>query len=100
MKPVVILFLLSVFYGCTKETPIPEDKFIMVYTDLIIAQDTSRIGPSGMDSLRAIIYERHNITRDDYTATLDYYNEKPERWETFFSKVIIRLEEMQVKRGS
>lgn len=88
----LILFcLLIIPSGCNNQDIIEEDKMVLIYTDLLIAQDTTS---SNIDteSLRTSVLRNHNVTEDEYTRTIEYYNEDIERWEIFFDKVTAHLE--------
>lgn len=61
----------------------------------MFAQDTSLINNKNVDSVRTEIFARHNITPEDYQRTLDFYNRTPEKWESFFDKVIARIEKLK-----
>ena len=91
----VTLIILS---ACEKEPDIPEDKFIKVYVDLLIMQDTTSTDSFSLDSLKAIVFEKNNITVEQYDATIQYYNEHPKRWEEFFDKALAYGEKL--KKGA
>ena len=80
--------------SCSDEKVIDEDKFILVYADLIIAQDTSK-SSAETDSIKQLVFSRHNITDNEYENTIDYYNRDPERWEEFFNKAIAHVESLR-----
>jgi protein-tyrosine-phosphatase len=101
MKNIILLAIfLLLLSGCSRSNRIEEEKFIQVYTDLVIAQDTSRASAIEMDSVREMIYSRYNITKDEYRETIDYYNAKPERWEAFFNEVILHIEKKQQEEAA
>ena len=83
---VSIFILLSFLQGCSKTKVLNEDKFMNVYVDLVVAQDTSNAPIAKFDSLRAIVFKRDGIKKEEYDATINYYNSKPERWQKFFMK--------------
>lgn len=89
-----LLFLLTI---CSEKTPIPEEKLILIYIDLMFAQDTLLITTDNVDSLKSEVFQRHKITEDDYKTTLEHYNKSPERWEIFFDKVIDYVESLKTK---
>ena len=77
-----ILFLFS---SCSDDNKIKEEKFIKIYTDLVIAKDTSKIKTA---ELKSIIFKKYEVSNTDYENTLKYYNEDPRRWDEFFKKTI------------
>jgi hypothetical protein len=93
-----ILLLLSFLIfagGCSDSKLLKEEKFLRVYTDLVIAQDTSNADYNKIDGLKQIIFKKHNITNEQYERTFNYYNENPSRWDAFFEKVIHHVEALK-----
>ena len=93
------------FSACQNQNRINEDKFVKIYTDMVIAQD-SIIDRKTPDSLQVVnprtnarneILKRYNVSLDQYQSTVDYYNQDPERWQTFFDKVIAEVDSMKTK---
>ena len=95
---IFIFVILILFPACEKEPAISEDKFIKVYVDLLIIQDTTSTDSFSLDSLKAIVFEKNNITAEQYDATIQYYNEHPKRWEDFFDKALAYGEKL--KKGA
>ena len=78
--------------GCDKEPPIPEEKFIKVYVDLLIIQDTTNTDTFSLDSVKTIVFDRHSISVEQYDATINYYNSEPEKWQAFFDSATVYVE--------
>lgn len=99
MKKLFILSLiLLLFTFCSEQKQsIPEDRLIILYTDLMFAQDTVLINDDNVDSLKTVVFERHNISEEDYLQTIDFYNKTPERWEKFFDRVVEYIESLKSK---
>jgi Domain of unknown function (DUF4296) len=93
-KLILLLFLLS-FAGCTHK--INEDKFILVYSDLVIAQDTIK-NNNNISTIKNTVFRKYNVTEKEYTETLNYYNSDPRKWEPFFNKTISHLEDLRSKK--
>ena len=91
---IVPIFLIN---SCSEEEVILEEKFIHVYVDLMIVQDTTRTNPLPLDSLKEIVFTKHDITSELYDKTIARYNSSPEDWEEFFDKAIAYLEELKTK---
>ncbi|MCL5030262.1 MAG: DUF4296 domain-containing protein [Bacteroidetes bacterium] len=89
---ITILLFLS---GCSKNSKIDEDKFIKIYTDIVVAQDTIKAPSYKFDSLKTVVFNRYGITSKDYNSTIDYYNQDPQRWEKFFDKVTAYVEKLK-----
>lgn len=92
---IFITVFIIILTGC-KEQPVSEDKFIKVYTDLIIAQDTANTAFT-LDEVKRAVFAKYKVTDEDYNNTFKYYNENPERWEIFFDKAIAYLESQRNK---
>ncbi len=96
LLPLLIIFALLI-NNCSEDEVIPEEKFIQVYVDLMIVQDTTRSNPLPLDSLKEIVFTKHDITSELYDKTIAKYNSSPEDWEEFFDKAIAYLEELKTK---
>ena len=84
------------FQGCEKEAKvIPEEKFIKVYVDLLILQDTTSTDSLSLDSLKTLVFKNHNVSTEEYDETIRYYNSEPKKWEEFFDKAITYAEELK-----
>jgi len=88
----IITFL--ILPGCDKKNTIDDNKMVLIYTDILIAQDTSSVENINVDSLRTMVLNRHQISEDEYRKTIEYYNEDRERWENFFDRVTKHIEEL------
>lgn len=97
---VLILFTALLNLACEEKSPISEEKFIEVYVDLLIVQDTTRTDSLSLDSLKSVIFTKHNIDSKTYDATITYYNAEPKRWEKFFDKAIAYAEELRNEAGN
>ena len=93
-------FFLSVFLlafiiiSCDDKPPITEQKFMQVYVDLLIAQDTTTT-LFNYDSLKSIILAKHKINEMQYESMINYFNEQPEKWTPFFDSATIYLERLK-----
>lgn len=94
-----LLITTFLFISCSEEEVIPEEKFIRVYVDLMIVQDTTRTNPLPLDSLKRIVFTKHEITSGLYDNTIAKYNSSPEDWEEFFNRAIAYLEELKAKNN-
>jgi Domain of unknown function (DUF4296) len=92
----LLLLLLLSFTGCSHK--INEDKFILIYSDLVIAQDTLK-GNFKQDEIKNTVFKRYNVSETEYIETLNYYNSDPRKWEPFFNKTISHLEGLRSKKG-
>ncbi len=90
-----IIFL----YGCSGNKVINEDKFVKIYSDLIIAQDTAGGNYKSNNELKKEVMKRYNVTQEQYKETVTYYNKEPHRWESFFTKVTAYINELKKKNS-
>ena len=95
-KVFFLLLILFSFAGCSHK--ISEDKFILVYSDLVIAQDTLK-GNLKQGEIKNLVFKRYNVSENEYNETLNYYNSNPRKWEAFFNKTISHLEGLRSKKG-
>lgn len=94
-KTIILLFFsFLILTGC-KTKRIDEDKFIKIYTDIIIMKDTTGIS---IDNVKKEVFQKYNTSDKEYQNTLNYYNEDPEKWEAFFDKAIAYLENQKNKK--
>lgn len=82
----------SIFSGCGSDNIIPEDKFVEVYTDIILATDTSSENLPSKDDIIKNVLMKHSVTLEEYKSMVQYYNQETERWEKFFTKAAAYLE--------
>jgi|YelNatPaOPRAMG01_1025707.scaffolds.fasta_scaffold00724_13 hypothetical protein len=90
-----MICIISFINGCSNDNIISEDKFVKIYSDLIIAQDTISSRAKNNQELRKEILNRYNVTDDQYKATVDFYNKNPNHWEEFFTKVTAYINELK-----
>jgi hypothetical protein len=89
------LFSLILFSSCSNEKVIEEEKFIEVYVDLLIMQDTTSANQNSIDSIKSIVFQKHSITAKDYEQTIELYNSSPEKWDEFFDKATAYVEKLK-----
>jgi hypothetical protein len=95
-KNITIIFLMTVIiFSCSKDDILPEDKFIKIYIDILVAQDTLTDNSISNDSLKTLILKKHNVIDSVFTKTIEYYNYDPAKWEKFFEEAIKHVEELK-----
>ncbi len=92
IKLTLLVVFSLLFSACDKEPPIPEEKFIKVYVDLLVIQDTTTSSTFSLDSVKTLVFTRHNISDEDYDETINYYNSQPEKWVAFFDSATAYVE--------
>jgi len=94
-KGLLVILFLFLFAGCSNR--INEDKFVLVFSDLVIAQDS--LGNNfKQDAVKTTVFKKYNITNKEYDATLAYYNSNPKKWDQFFNKAIAHLEDLRTRK--
>lgn len=91
----MFIFFLS---SCSDNKVITEDKFVKIYSDLVIAQDTIPKNVTVFNSTKQKIFKKYNVTSEQYKSTIEYYNKNYERWKNFFAKVTAHIESMKGKK--
>jgi hypothetical protein len=99
MKPKLCIFFLVLLLisSCSNDKILDEDKFVKIYTDLVIAHDTLPGGRANFDSVKLNIYKKYGITSGQYDSTVNYYNEDIERWQGFFDKTTAYIDTLKHK---
>jgi len=95
-KNITIVFLITVFiFSCSNDDILPEDKFVKIYIDILVAQDTLNDNSISNDSLKTLILQKYNVADSVFTKTIEYYNYDPAKWEKFFEDAIKHVEELK-----
>lgn len=98
LKIIFLIISTLILSACDKGSPIPEKEFIKVYVDLLIIQDTTAAETFSLDSIKTLVFTKHNISSEQYDETINYYNSQPERWIAFFDSATVYVE--RLKRDS
>jgi len=96
-KYFLLVLIFFLFAYCSEKPPVPEEKMILIYTDLMFAQDTVLVTSENIDSLKSEVFKRNDVSENDYVSTLEFYNKSPQRWEKFFKRVIEYVESLKTK---
>lgn len=92
--PTALLFIIVfLFTNCDSKKTIPEEEFVIIYAELVSRQDQISDTTITLKNIREEILREHNYSEKDYTETIKYFNDSPEKWEDFFNKVIAYLEQ-------
>jgi hypothetical protein len=90
----LILISIPIFVSCENSPPIPEKKFIKIYYEMTIMQDTTSLTQA---QIRKNLLKKYNFSEEKYDQTIKFYNSSPERWNKFFDKVLIYLQDLQAE---
>ncbi len=93
---VLTAVLCSLMAGCGDEPDqkIPGEKMVDVYADVLIVTSAYEAGEEPVDYFEQLdsVFTEHNVDRDIFFSTLDYYREDPYRWKDLLDRVIAELE--------
>jgi hypothetical protein len=92
----LLIFLFFFISACDKGPPIQEEKFIKVYVDLLIVQDSTTAETFSLDSIKTLVFTKHNISSEQYDETINYYNSRPEKWAAFFDSTTAYVERLKL----
>ncbi|MFZ0455447.1 MAG: DUF4296 domain-containing protein [Ignavibacteriaceae bacterium] len=90
-------FLSLFIISCSKNKILDEDKFVKVYTDLVIAHDTIPGKTASFDSVKYAVFNKYGISAGQYDTTVDYYNKDVERWQSFFKTATAYIDTLRGK---
>lgn len=90
------LFLSILFFVCKSTNRIEEDEFVKIYSNLLVIKEIYRGDNKSYINARDSLYKAFKVNQIQIDNTLEYYNNDPERWKKFYSKVIEHLESNQV----
>ena len=91
----VLFFSSFVVTSCSHKNEISKEKFIKVYCDLLIAQDTLK---TSNEKTRQEVFKRYSVTSAEYDSTISYYNSDPKRWDKFFDEAIDYLQSLRAEK--
>jgi len=92
-----LTFLLA---SCSDSPPVREEKFVKIYVDMLIAQDTTKPDGKQLVVMRKKILKKYSVSDTDYNSTLKFYNSEPKRWSEFFDKAIAYLQRLREGKNS
>ncbi len=90
-----LIFLLSCQFGPRPAGVLDQDRFVVVYCDMLQESLRSRNAKADAHTSAgnaAAVLDRTGISRDTYEATVRWYNEDVSRWKRFMDEVAQELE--------
>ena len=97
---IIILTHSFLFTSCDDKPPLAQDKFVKVYVDLLIIQDTTTVENYSVDSAKAVVFNKYSISAEQYDSTINYYNAEPDRWIEFFDSAGAYVERLKSSAGN
>ncbi len=105
MKTILPVLVALTIASCTRQpgsAPLDRSEFAAVYTDVTVSLWKARRAGADTTVLSRItdsVLALHNTTREQYLATLRWFNEDVERWKGFYDEVSTDLEERAKKEA-
>lgn len=87
------LVFCSLFCSACSKQVISKEKFVDVYCDLSIAQDTLEFRE--FNTKKKDIIKKYGITEKELKTTYEYYYSNPELWEPFFKSATEKIEKLR-----
>lgn len=79
----ILPLLFIAFSACKDENPngvMSEDQYIVVFSELLVVDQITdnQLGPVNKQHLVDEIYEKHNVTEEEFRISHNYYQQDPE----------------------
>lgn len=86
-KVILVLFLFSVlYYGCDEEPKVERSKLVKIYVEKTIAQSQFLNNPVLLDSAKHAIFQKYNLTEEEYKTAIESIEPNSEYWDAFFKE--------------
>ena len=96
-KIIFLPIILISISACDDAPPIPDEKFMELYVDLLIIQDTTTTTNFSLDSVKTLVLDRYKVSFEQYEAMLKYYNSNPKKWIAFFDSANAYVERLKLE---
>lgn len=96
MKRLLLLSLVFLFIACDKEPPISEEKFVEIYSSILIMRDTSNLTNN---QIKDSVLTRFSVSSEEYDSMVNFYNAEPERWNLFFEKAEAFIDSLKTSKS-
>ena len=95
-KVILVLFLFSVlYYGCDKAPKVERSKLVKVYVEKTIAQSQYSNSRESLDSAKQAIFNKYNLTEEEYNTAIEGIEPKAEYWDGFFKEAKAYLDSLK-----
>lgn len=99
MKYSLLIILLVTLLACSRKDfstrPISDERFEDLYIELLDSMHTTQ--PATLDSLpdpvSERILQRHNVSLEEFKATVAFYNAETRKWKDFYEHVAAKMEQ-------
>ncbi len=101
---ILFLALIFIFTNCSDSAfssnhpHIEEDKFVEVYEEILVLENyyQTKYGvpntyKAALDKSCQKVFIKHNVSKQDFEKTFDYYAHTPEKLKSINEQVIVRL---------
>lgn len=96
MRFVFSFVVILIFASCSSEQIIEDEKFVEIYSEVLLAQTLEGGDPETTSKILEKICKQHNITVEQYESTVNFYKADYKGWELFFEKVVKILEKKKL----
>jgi hypothetical protein len=94
---ILILFLFSVlYYGCDEGPKVERSKLVKVYVEKTIAQSQYSDNPVLLDSAKQAIFQKYNLTEEQYKTAIEGIEPNSEYWNAFFKEAKTYLDSIKI----
>lgn len=100
MRSVFSFVLIFFFAACSSEQIIDDEKFVEIYSEVLLAQTLEGGDPETTSKILEKICKRFNISIEQYESTVNFYKADYKGWDLFFEKVITILEKKKLAATS
>ena len=80
----MILFIISLFFGCGEEKGIDKSRLAHTYVDLTVARERYNTQPDSLREAEKDIFDKYNLTEEEYDEAVKSIKPESEYWKEFF----------------
>lgn len=99
---IILLVMLSISCNRKNKDIIPEDKFADVLVDIHLMDATlnnhyirSKLKENKIDVYYYSLFEKHDITREQFEASVEYYVDNIKKYKNVYAEVTKKLSQME-----
>jgi len=99
MKLIKYIIPLILFFGCDTPDKVDKQTLGKAYVDILVAQEIYLPNYDSLNIEKTRIFNKYDITEEDYNYTLDSYKDNEEEWEEFFKQSLAYLDTLKKYKG-